>query len=155
MDNITHTLIGIGLAKTGLSRRLGRGTTLILAVSSNLPDLDGVCLAFGPLGFLWRRTVTHALPGGLWLALAASVIFRRIYPQLSWRTIFGLSALGIAAHILADLWNSYGVVLYWPFGWTRVSLDWIFILDVYIWAILVISLILALVLRRHSIWIWR
>src|ERR1043166_9072175 len=155
MDNITHTLIGIGLARAGLTQRFGRGTTVILAIASNLPDLDGVCLAFGPLGFLGRRTVTHVLPGGILLALVASVVFRRFYPQLSFRTVFGLTFLGIVAHVAADLWNSYGVVFYWPFSWQRVSLDWVFILDLVIWGLLIGTLALALALRRHTAWIWR
>jgi hypothetical protein len=128
---------------------------MILAVASNLPDVDAVCLAGGPLGFLWRRTVTHCLLGGLLLALAASVLFRRLYPQLSWKVVFGLISLGIAAHIFADLWNSYGVVLFWPFDWRRVDFDWVFILDLAIWAILVVTLAASLLARRHEVWIWR
>src|SRR4051812_16753353 len=129
MDNITHTLIGIGLARAGLAQRLGRGTTVILAVG--------------------RRTFTHVLPGGVILALAATIAFRRFYSQLSFRAIFGLTFLGIMAHVVADLWNSYGVVFYWPFSWRRVSLDWVFILDVVIWGLLGGTLVLALLLRRH------
>lgn len=155
MDNITHTLIGIGLARAGLAQRLGRGTTAILALASNLPDVDVACLAGGPLTFLWRRTLTHSLLGGLVLALAASVLFRRLYPHLSWRAVFGLTFLGIAGHVFADLWNSYGMVLYWPFDWRRVDLDWVFILDLVIWAILGGTLVASLLARRQEVWIWR
>ena len=45
MDNLTRTLTGIGLARAGLAQRLGRGTNAILALASNLPDGDVVCLA--------------------------------------------------------------------------------------------------------------
>jgi membrane-bound metal-dependent hydrolase YbcI (DUF457 family) len=155
MDNITHTLIGIGLARAGLAQRLGRGTTTILAVASNLPDVDVACLAGGPLTFLWRRTLTHSLLGGLVLTLASSFLFRRLYPHLSWRAVFGLTFLGIAGHVFADLWNSYGVVLYWPFFWRRVDLDWVFILDLVVWAILGGTLAASLLARRHEVWIWR
>ena len=155
MDNITHTLIGIGLARAGLTQRLGRGTTTILAVASNLPDLDVACLAGGPLTFLWRRTLTHSLLGGLVLGLAASAVFRRFYPHLSWSTVFGLTFLGIAGHVFADLWNSYGVVLFWPFSWRRVDLHWVFILDLVIWGILGGSLAAALLARRREVWFWR
>ena len=155
MDNITHTLIGIGLAQAGLAQRLGRGTTMILAVASNLPDVDVACLAGGPLSFLWRRTLTHSLLGAVVLGLAASVLFRRLYPNLTWTAVLGLTFLGIAGHVFADLWNSYGVVLYWPFLWQRVDLDWVFILDLAIWAILGGTLAASLLARRHAVWIWR
>jgi hypothetical protein len=85
----------------------------------------------------------------------ASVIFRRLYPQLSWKKVFGLTFLGIAAHVFADLWNSYGVVLYWPFLWRRVDLHWVFILDLEIWAILGGALVAGLLARRYEVWIWR
>jgi membrane-bound metal-dependent hydrolase YbcI (DUF457 family) len=155
MDNITHTLIGIGLARAGLTQRLGRGTTTILAVASNLPDLDVAFLAGGPLTFLWRRTLTHSLLGSLVLAFASSFLFRRLYPHLSWRVVLGLTFLGIAGHVFADLWNSYGVVLYWPFLTRRVDLDWVFIFDLVIWAILGGTLAASLLARRHEVWIWR
>lgn len=155
MDNLTHTLIGIGLARAGLAQRFGRGTTVILAVASNLPDVDVACLAGGPLAFLWRRTLTHGLLGGLVLAVAASLVFRRVYPHLSWKTVFGLTFLGIAGHVFADLWNAYGVVPYWPFLGARVSFDWLFIIDLMIWAILGGTLAASLLYRRREVWIWR
>jgi hypothetical protein len=128
---------------------------MILAVASNVPDIDGTCLAFGPLAFLWRRTVTHCLPGALLLALGAGILFRRRYPHISFKAVVGLAGLGIAGHVFADLWNSYGVVLYWPFLWRRVDLDWVFILDLVIWAILGGALIAGRLLRRYEAWIWR
>jgi membrane-bound metal-dependent hydrolase YbcI (DUF457 family) len=155
MDNLTHTLIGIGLARAGISQRLGRGTTMVLAVTSNLPDLDVVCLAGGPLGFLWRRTVTHSLVGAVVLGLAASFVFRRLYPNLSWISVGGLTAIGIAGHIFADLWNSYGVVLFWPFSWRRVDLDWVFIIDLVVWAILGTSFVSGRLAHQYQAWIWR
>lgn len=155
MDNLTHTLIGVGLAQAGLSRKLGLGTTAILAVSSNIPDIDGVCLFGGPLAFLWRRALTHGLPGASALILAAAVIFRRFYPNLSWTAVFGLTGLGVAGHVFADLWNAYGVVLLWPFTWRRFHLDWTFIIDPFIWGIFGAGLVAGLAFRSYREKIWR
>jgi membrane-bound metal-dependent hydrolase YbcI (DUF457 family) len=155
MDNLTHTLIGLGLAKSGLSTRLGRGTTMILTIASNLPDVDAACLMGGPLAFLWRRTPTHSLAGTIVLGLAASLLFRRLYPNLSLVAVLGLTALGIGGHVFADLWNSYGVVLFWPFSWRRVDFDWVFIIDLAIWGILGVSFVAGLVARSYELWIWR
>ena len=40
MDNLTHTLAGVAMARAGLADRWGRGTTLVMAIASNLPDVD-------------------------------------------------------------------------------------------------------------------
>jgi inner membrane protein len=111
-------------------------------------------VAFGPLGFLWRRTVTHCLPGAALLALAASFLFRRLYPHFSFKAVFGLTLLGIGGHVFADLWNSYGVVLYWPFSERRVQLDWVFVLDLGVWAILGVAVVVARLLRPQEARIW-
>jgi membrane-bound metal-dependent hydrolase YbcI (DUF457 family) len=156
MDNITHTLIGVGLAKAGLSQRYGRGTTLLLAIASNIPDIDvAVLFSSNPLAFLWRRTPTHSVLGASIIAVLLAAFFRWIYPNLSWRAVIGLSVLGIVGHVFADLWNSYGVVMFWPFSWRRVDLSWVFIIDLAIWGILVVSLIAGLVARAHQEAIWR
>lgn len=156
MDNLTHTLIGIGLARAGLSQKYGRGATVVLAVSSNLPDIDVGCL-FGPspLSFLWRRTFSHCLLGAAILVVIAAVIFRRYYPNLSWPVVFGLTAFGVAGHIFCDLWNAYGVVLFWPFTWRRFSLDWIYIIDLIIWGILIAAWALSRTHPQRTMRIWQ
>lgn len=156
MDNLTHTLIGVGLARAGLSQKFGRGTTLILAVASNLPDIDVGCLfAPGPLAFLWRRTFSHCLLGAAILVLLATWIFRRYFPNLSWPIVLGLTALGVAGHLFCDLWNAYGVVLLWPFSWNRFSLDWIYIIDLIIWGVLIASWLLSRARPQRTMRIWQ
>ena len=51
---------GVGIARAGLSQRLGRGTTVILAIASNLPDVDVTCLTGGPLAWLAIVTTVAA-----------------------------------------------------------------------------------------------
>lgn len=143
------------MARAGLSQKLGRGTTLILAVSSNLPDVDVACLFGGPLAFLWRRTPTHSLLGAILIVVLATWLFRRYYPNLSWPVIFGLTALGVAGHVFADLGNAYGVVLYWPFDMRRVSLDWIYIIDLFIWGVLIVSWLASRAWRSKAMRIWQ
>lgn len=155
MDNLTHTLIGVGLARAGLAQRYGRGTTLILAVASNLPDIDVACLAGGPLAFLWRRTVTHSVVGTLVLSVIAALLFKRFFSDLSWSVVVSLTAIGVGGHVFADLWNSYGVVLFWPFSWQRIDLDWVFIIDLVIWGILGLSLAASWAAKSYEAVIWR
>ncbi|MBI4051940.1 MAG: metal-dependent hydrolase, partial [Elusimicrobia bacterium] len=96
MDNLTHTLLGVNLANAGLSRHFGNGTVLILAIASNLTDLDAVwSFMKGGDSFLDRRMLTHSLVGFPLLAVLAAFLFYRRYPHLSWKTLFGLCFLGM------------------------------------------------------------
>lgn len=142
MDNLAHTLIGIGVARTGLSRRFGAGTTATLAIASNLPDLDVLWTIFDPWDrFMLRRTHTHALIALPVLASLLALILQRRYREQSWRVLFGLSALGIALHLLFDLVNSFGVVLLWPFTLRRFELASVFIIDLFIWGAALVPIV--------------
>jgi membrane-bound metal-dependent hydrolase YbcI (DUF457 family) len=143
VDNVTHTLLGVALANAGLSRRLGQGTTLTLAVASNLPDIDGLCLALGGDAFLFRRTVTHSVFGIIVLSAAAAILFHLRYRHLTRRTLFGLCLLGASLHVAFDLLNSYGVALLAPFSASRSELAWVFIIDLALTGILVAPLMIA------------
>ncbi|MBI3857659.1 MAG: metal-dependent hydrolase [Planctomycetes bacterium] len=137
MDNLAHTLIGIGVARCGLSRRFGEGTTVTLALASNLPDLDIVWTIFDPWDrFMLRRTHTHAIVALPLLAALLAFALRRRYREQPWSVLFGLSALGIALHLLFDLVNSFGVVLLWPFTLRRFELASVFIIDLCIWGLM-------------------
>jgi len=135
VDNLAHTLIGIGVARSGLSRRFGPGTTVTLAIASNLPDVDVLWTIFDPWDrFMLRRTHSHAIVALPVLASLLALVLQRRYRDQSWRVLFGLSALGIALHLLFDLVNSFGVVLLWPFTVRRFELASVFIVDLFIWA---------------------
>src|SRR5438067_11052488 len=61
MDNITHSLVGLMLARAGLNRGVKR-TTLMLILASSAPDIDVVSWFGGPLTYLaHHREFTHAL----------------------------------------------------------------------------------------------
>lgn len=143
MDNLTHTLIGVAVASAGLRQRLGRGTTAVLAIASNLPDIDAVYLFFGgEYGFLARRMLTHSILGILVLSLLAAWVFRFFYRELSYKALFFLCLLGMGLHVFYDLMNSYGVVLLYPFSHERFELAWIFIIDLVLWFLLILPFIL-------------
>lgn len=145
MDNLTHTLVGVTLANAGLKQRLGRGTTVILAVASNIPDLNVFGgFFFGSEMFLYRRMLTHSVLGLPLLSLACATIFRPIFKNLPLKTIFGLCLLGMSLHAFFDLVNSFGVVLLYPFSRTRFELAWIFIIDLFIWGLLLLPLVISI-----------
>ncbi len=127
MDNLTHTLTGVALARTGLDQRV-KGGTLTLALASNLPDLDIVSALGGTASYLeHHRGLSHSffaspfLAGGLALLLSRGS--RRFAPT------FLLAWFGVVVHIVSDLWTSYGTRALLPFDGTWYAWDWIFIVD--------------------------
>src|ERR1017187_10128252 len=76
MDNLTHTAIGLFLARAGARRWTPRATAILL-VASNAPDIDVVSGAAGPLAYLhYHRHLTHALVALPVLALLSVVAVR-------------------------------------------------------------------------------
>jgi membrane-bound metal-dependent hydrolase YbcI (DUF457 family) len=144
LDNLTHSLFGLTLARTPLGRA-GRGTTTALLLASNAPDIDIVTAAGGAARYLeWHRGPTHGPPGlvGLSLLVAALVWAGRRRDRstgdagASFLMLWVVSAVGIACHVLMDLPTAYGTRLFSPVSWTWFSIDLMPIVDVYLLAIL-------------------
>ncbi|MFN0117177.1 MAG: metal-dependent hydrolase [Elusimicrobiota bacterium] len=144
MDNITHTLIGVTLSNAGLKTKFGKGTTWILAIASNLPDLDilGGLFISGESHF-YRRMLTHSVFGMPIIAFLAALIFKKIFKEQKFSVILGLVLGGMAIHLFFDFVNSYGVVPFYPFSKERYELAWIFIIDLILLSILIFPFILS------------
>lgn len=154
MDPVTHTLVGVGLANAFFRKRIGPPAVPVLALASNLPDIDAVVHLTGdPTAILMRRTFGHSvflLP--LW-SLGLALILWRFYPRVGFGRLFGLTLLGAFLHLFFDLVNSFGVVLLWPFFDWRPELAIIFIIDLVLTGLLAAPLLLAAFrrLRPHMI----
>ena len=150
MDNLTHTLVGVGLANAFYRRSVGKEAMPILAISSNLPDIDALVMLSGdPRSVLLRRTFGHSLlvlP--LWVFLLA-LIFRRFYPGQPWRRLVALCVLGAGLHVFFDLINSFGVVLFWPISTWRPELATVFIIDLILTGLLALPLLLCIPRSRR------
>ncbi len=149
MDPVTHTLVGVGLANAFFRDRHGRDSVPILAIASNLPDLDAaVHLTGDPAAVLLRRTFGHSLflvP--LW-SLALALVLRRFFPRPGLRALYGMTLLGAGVHLLFDLVNSFGVVLLWPFSTWRPELAIVFIIDFVLTGLLALPLLVVAVVPR-------
>ena len=125
MDNLTHTLTGVLLARAGLNRLTPRATW-IAVTAANLPDID---IVVGPwsIDYLnYHRHLTHSFFVVPLVAFAALVIVegvtRLIRPKadkLPWVKAWLVATIAELTHPLLDLTNSYGVRTYLPF-----SADW-------------------------------
>lgn len=166
MDNLTHSLFALTLARTPLSRA-GRGTTAALLLASNAPDIDFVSLAGAPGNYLrWHRGPTHGPLGVLGLAIVTAGMVtigrellggreqagrmrrtgrsgqaRRVADApASFLALVAVSIVGLVCHVLMDLPTTYGTRLLSPFDWHWYSLDWLPIVDVYLLGVLAAGL---------------
>jgi membrane-bound metal-dependent hydrolase YbcI (DUF457 family) len=162
LDNLTHSLVGYTLARAGLGRQTPYAAAT-LVIASNVPDLDVVsAFSGGSVGYLAaHRGPTHG-PLGFLLLGGATALF--VLGWIAWRSrsdvtrprpsrrmavqLVGLALCGSAIHALMDLPTSYGTRLFSPFVWTWYAFDWLPIIDIYLWALLVLGLILAWRLPR-------
>jgi membrane-bound metal-dependent hydrolase YbcI (DUF457 family) len=148
VDPVTHTLAGVALGNGLFRGRAGRAAVPILALASNLPDLDGIVHLTGdPAAVMLRRTFGHSLfllP--LWCA-AFAWLLRRKWPEIRYGPMLGMVGLGAAVHLFFDLINSFGVVLFWPFSMARPELAWVFIIDFALTGILALPVLLSIAPR--------
>ena len=164
MDNVTHTLFALTLARTRLGRGR-RGTTAALVLASNAPDVDIVAVLGGSANYLaWHRGPTHGPLGVVGLGvLTAALVWggTRFAPRL-WGPPSGgpirlkpdptfieptfielsfVSIVGVLLHILMDLPTPYGTRLLSPFSWRWFAIDLMPIIDIYLWMILTAGLL--------------
>ena len=158
MDTLTHALSGALLARATASRdapprsvprRIAAGFFAAAA-----PDLDFVLAFVSPLVYLEQhRGPTHSLvllP--LW-ALVFSWVLARILREpdgktAGWRALYGITALGLGAHILGDLITSFGTIIFAPVSDARFAWGTTFIIDLWFTGIIVAGLIASLAWRR-------
>jgi inner membrane protein len=149
MDNLTHSLFALTLARTPLGRA-GEGSTMVLLLASNAPDADVLTSFAGTLSYLhWHRGPTHGPLGVLGLGLASASLVWLAFRWLrrkpggrraSFGTLVLLGVAGVLGHVLMDVPTSYGTRLFSPFSWAWFTTDWMPIVDVYLLVILAAGL---------------
>jgi inner membrane protein len=151
VDNLTHSLIGAAIGQTGLKKLSGLGmATLIIA--ANIPDIDAACFLWleGHEHLAFRRGITHGPPAMLLLPAlltAAMVWFDQWQTRRGTRPdtrlpvrplqLYFLALIGCLSHPAFDWLNNYGVRLLEPFSSQWFYGDTLFIIDVWLWAILI------------------
>jgi inner membrane protein len=163
MDNLTHSLVGAVLGQMGLKRKTGLAMpTLIIA--ANIPDIDAVAVLLGGHQHLaLRRGLTHGpiamviLPLLLWGAMLwfdrwqerrGKRPDKRLPVHKGW--LLALAYIGCLTHPALDWCNSYGIRLLEPFSSQWFYGDTLFIIDVWIWAVLIAGVWLSLRRERSG-----
>jgi inner membrane protein len=151
MDNLTHSLVGVFLARAGLNR-LAPDAMPILLLAANAPDIDVVSFVGGSAALLtWHRGLTHSLVFSIILAVAVVAVVR-IFSKVrtGWLLAVAASLVGVLSHLLLDLTNTYGVRLLEPFSKRWFEWDLTYVVDPYIWAVLILAFGVPLIGRLLS-----
>lgn len=150
MDNLTHSLVGALLGQAGLKRKTGLAMPALI-IGANLPDIDAACFFWldgqEHLGF--RRGITHGPPALILLPLVLAVLlygFDRWQakrgkrpegrPPVNFKWLYLLSFIGCLTHPALDWLNVYGIRLLEPFSSEWFYGDTLFIIDVWLWALM-------------------
>ncbi|HOL70874.1 MAG TPA: metal-dependent hydrolase [Bryobacteraceae bacterium] len=140
MDPLTHTLTGLTVSRAGLNRWSAHATPLLL-LAANAPDCDVVSWAWGTTAYLnYHRHITHSLVAIPFLAVLPVLIVRMFArKQFNWKRAYVVSLIGVATHPFLDWLNVYGVRWFLPFSGEWVRLDTTYIVDLWIWAVLLLA----------------
>ena len=159
MDNLAHSLAGAALAEAGLKKKTGLGMAT-LVIAANLPDVDALGWLFGE-NLAWRRGWTHGpiamlvLPPLLvgimmlfdrWQARRGTRPPERLPVHAGW--LFALAYIGWVSHPLLDFMNTYGIRLLMPLSERWFYGDVMFIIDLWLWAMLALGVWMSRRRRR-------
>jgi len=141
MDPLTHSATGLFLGRAGLNR-FSVQATWILLLAANAPDIDIVTLAGGQLNYLnYHRHLTHSLAAWPLMALLPLLAVRPFTRQpFRWLPAYAISLVAVASHLLLDYTNAYGIRFLLPFSARWFRLDLTSVVDLWIWAVLLLSL---------------
>lgn len=150
MDNLTHSLVGALIGQAGLKRKTGLAMPALI-VGANLPDIDAACLLWldGVEHLAFRRGITHGpiawvllplvLAGALWWfdrwqAGRGKRPSGRLPVRFGW--LYALAFIACLTHPTLDWLNVYGIRLLEPFSSRWFYGDVLFIIDVWLWALM-------------------
>ena len=155
MDVGTHVLASFELTRAAFPRA-PRAVLPIALAAGVIADLDEISAGFGPSAYFnWHRTYTHSLLTAILLAVLLALLYRLVASQklrnlFTFVAIFGLTFLAQCLHLLLDLCQPDGVLLFWPFSAAPIAEDWLTFVDPVILAVLVVAIFLPELFRLVS-----
>ena len=150
MDNLTHSLVGALIGQAGLKKKTGLAMPALI-IGANLPDVDAACFFWldGVEHLAFRRGITHGPPALVLLPLILAGLLwgfdwwqarRDKRPEarlpVNFKWLFLLSFIGCLTHPALDWLNVYGIRLLEPFSSEWFYGDTLFIIDVWLWALM-------------------
>lgn len=131
MDPLTHTVIGLAVAKvTGNPVVMSDPATVCIVAGSVFPDIDILLQKWGDLMYLKNhRGVTHSIVG---LVISSALIAGSVSLMFGGSNFFNLflwSLLGCFSHAFFDTLNAFGAKLLWPILDKKYSLGMLITFD--------------------------
>jgi len=143
VDNVTHTLTGLMLARAcGVSEAGVPRGALLMMLAANLPDIDAVSGLWGAAVYLdQHRWITHGMVVAPLMAFVAVLLMRlfsreKKYP---WPRAWAFALLAVSSHLMLDWTNVYGIRLMAPFAQQWLRLDTVHIVDPWLLAGLLLA----------------
>ncbi len=155
MDNLTHTLVGLMISRTGFDswaeRRGVRGMPVMMMLAANAPDIDGYPFFYSQLEyFKIHRGYMHSLPFIPLMALLPIAIVCGVTKQRPRLMEWIGCMLALLSHVLLDWTNVYGIRMLLPFSDRWLRLDLTNLVDPIIWTILLLAVAVPYVLSLAS-----
>lgn len=111
-----------------------------MVLAANAPDFDAVSWFGGSAYIHWHRNITHSLIAIPFMALLSVAIIRWVgRKEVRWLAAFLIAMVAVASHLILDLTNVYGVRLLLPFSGRWFHWDITPIVDLIIWAVLLLG----------------
>jgi inner membrane protein len=112
-----------------------------MVLAANAPDFDAVSWLGGSATYIhWHRNITHSIAAVPVMALLAVAIVRFAgRKQIRWLPAWGIAMVAVLSHLILDLTNVYGVRLMLPFSGHWSHWDLTPIIDLTIWAVLLLG----------------
>ena len=144
MDPVTHAVIGMMIgSKAGGGISLANGALAASTLGAVAPDLDIVARLWGDYAYIkHHRGFSHSIPGLALISATLAAFLTHLYPGAGFATLALWAFLGAFSHSIADLFNSYGVNMLWPFSSKKWTVNLLMIFDPVLYALMV-SLIIA------------
>lgn len=137
MDNLTHTLTGLGLAAMAHSTatvagdpQLAQAVLWSTAIASQAPDLDVILRFKGNTAYLkHHRGFSHSIPAQLLIPTIVTLVVMPFFSGVAWPVIWLWSYLATLLHISLDVLTAYGTKALWPLSGKMYAFDILLIVD--------------------------
>jgi inner membrane protein len=162
VDNLTHSLFGWAIGRTLPHQRWGPWVAPLSILSANLPDFESALTPHADMAdfLLYHRGWGHSFLGlalaSLGLAVVVTVLGRWFSKRFAeeQRPTFLRSLMVIVpcamTHLLLDYWNTYGIRPLYPFDPTWIYGDMVFIVDGWVWMILLAAIAWGTTFKRSD-----
>ena len=152
MDTVSTGIGGALLAKALPEEWRGPRGTWAVTLASVVPDADVFAdfLLNDPLADLTQhRGFTHSLVGVAVMAPLLALLLWRFTRDKNYKRLLALVVFGLVWHLFTDLATSWGTMVFYPFNRDRVVWDWIFIIDFFFTAFLLLPQLVAWTYRER------